>query len=157
MRKLTLWGNLMAGGGGVEYYFGYQLPENDLACEDFRSRDRSWDFCRIALEFFARENIPFPEMKNADELIGNGKHDNSRYCLAKSGDLYLVYLPSGGSTDLDLSSASGTFSVRWFDPRHGGEMTEGSVNSVDGGGTVSLGTPPEAPKEDWLIVVRKGS
>ena len=34
----------MAGGAGVEYYFGYSLPENDLLCEDFRSRDRSWDF-----------------------------------------------------------------------------------------------------------------
>ena len=30
IRKATLWGNLMAGGGGVEYYFGYQLPQNDV-------------------------------------------------------------------------------------------------------------------------------
>ena len=33
VRKQTLWGNLMAGGAGVEYYFGYQLPENDLICD----------------------------------------------------------------------------------------------------------------------------
>jgi len=39
IRKLCLWGTLMAGGAGVEYYFGYRLPENDLVCEDFRSRD----------------------------------------------------------------------------------------------------------------------
>ena len=26
IRHATLWGNLMAGGAGVEYYFGYQLP-----------------------------------------------------------------------------------------------------------------------------------
>ena len=52
IRKWTLWGNLMAGGAGVEYYFGYQLPENDLVAEDFRSRERSWDYGRIALEFF---------------------------------------------------------------------------------------------------------
>ena len=52
IRQATLWGNLMAGGAGVEYYFGYQLPQNDLGCEDFRSRDKSWDYCRIALEFF---------------------------------------------------------------------------------------------------------
>ncbi|HYG33407.1 MAG TPA: DUF5060 domain-containing protein, partial [Clostridia bacterium] len=42
IRKHTLWGTLLAGGQGVEYYFGYTLPENDLKCEDFRSRDRSW-------------------------------------------------------------------------------------------------------------------
>src|SRR5882724_8279905 len=102
IRKYTLWGNLMAGGAGVEYYFGYQLPENDLLLEDFRSRDKSWDYGRIALDFFRSERIPFWEMKNADELAGNPKHDNSRYCLAKNGELYLVYLPSGGASDLDL-------------------------------------------------------
>ncbi|MCB1233170.1 MAG: DUF5060 domain-containing protein, partial [Verrucomicrobiae bacterium] len=134
IRKQTLWGNLMAGGGGVEYYFGYQLPENDLACEDFRSRDRSWDFCRIALEFFSQERIPFPEMSCADELIGNATNDNRRYCLAKPGEVYLVYLPDGGSTELDLSGTGGKFSVRWFDPRQGGELAAGSVHAVEGGG-----------------------
>ncbi len=54
IRKYCLWGNLMAGGAGVEYYFGYQLPEHDLNLEDFRSRDKSWDYCRIALDFFSR-------------------------------------------------------------------------------------------------------
>jgi hypothetical protein len=49
----------MAGGAGVEYYFGYKLPQNDLACEDWRSRDKSWDFRRIALEFFPANKIPF--------------------------------------------------------------------------------------------------
>ena len=43
IRKYTLWGNLMAGGAGVEYYFGYGLPDNDLVAENFRSRDKSWD------------------------------------------------------------------------------------------------------------------
>ena len=52
IRKLTLWGNLMAGGAGVEYYFGYVLPDNDLTLENFRSRDKSWDYARIALTFF---------------------------------------------------------------------------------------------------------
>ena len=105
VRKLCLWGNLMAGGAGVEYYFGYKLPENDLNCEDFRSRDKSWDYCRIALTFFRDEKIPIAEMKNADALIGNAKDDNDKFCLAKAGELYLVYLPNGGSTDLDLSAA----------------------------------------------------
>jgi hypothetical protein len=104
IRKLCLWGTLTAGGAGVEYYFGYKLPENDLVCEDFRSRDASWDYCRIALEFFPANRIPFWEMRNADALIGNATHDNSKYCLAKPGEIYLVYLPSGGTTDLDLRS-----------------------------------------------------
>ena len=97
----------MAGGAGVEYYFGYQLPQNDLICEDFRSRDKSWDYCRIALDFFRENRIPFWEMKNANALIGNEKNDNSKYCLAKPGELYLVYLPKGGTTELDLTGANG--------------------------------------------------
>ena len=98
IRKRTLWGNLMAGGAGVEYYFGYQLPENDLVAEDWRSRDQSWDYCRIALEFFRENKIPFWEMKTINGLIGNPDNENSKFCFAKPGDLYLVYLPEGGST-----------------------------------------------------------
>ena len=101
----------MAGGAGVEYYFGYKVPENDLVCEDFRSRDRSWDYCRIAIDFFQNESIPFWDMNNADHLIGNPENNNSRYCLAKENEVYLVYLPTGGSTELDLSEAKGSFTV----------------------------------------------
>ncbi|MCB1209321.1 MAG: DUF5060 domain-containing protein [Verrucomicrobiales bacterium] len=155
IRKLTLWGNLMAGGAGVEYYFGYALPENDLVCEDFRSRDKSWDYCRIALNFFRDKKIPFQDMTNADALIGNDKSDNSKYCLAKAGEVYLVYLPNGGSTELDLSGAKGAFSVEWFNPRIGGDFTNGSVSSVEGGNTVSIGQPPADATEDWLVVIRQ--
>jgi len=154
IRRATLWGNLMAGGAGVEYYFGYQLPENDLICEDWRSRDQSWDFCRVALEFF-REHAPFWDMTNANALIGNAKNDNSKYCLIKHGELYLVFLAQGGTTELDLSGAAGNFKVQWFNPRIGAALSDGSVKKVAGGGKVSLGNPPADPEEDWLIVVRK--
>ena len=127
IRKATLWGTLMAGGAGVEYYFGYKLPQNDLVCEDWRSRDRSWDYCRIALDFFRQEKIPFWEMTNADALVGNPRHDNSRYCFAKPGAVYVVYLPSGGTAELDLSAAAGEFRMQWFNPRRGGKLSAGSV------------------------------
>jgi hypothetical protein len=83
------------------------LADNDLVAENFRSRDKSWDYGRIAVEFFHSQKIPFWEMDNADELVGNEKHDNSRYCFAKANDTYLVYVPSGGTVDLNLSKASG--------------------------------------------------
>ena len=155
IRKLTLWGNLMAGGAGVEYYFGYALPENDLVAQDFRSRDKSWDYCRIALDFFRQNNIPFHEMTNANALIGNEKNDNSKFCFAKPGELYLVYLPNGGTTDLELSAAKGTFTVKWFNPRTGGGLLNGSVNSLQGGNTAALGHPPTDAGEDWLAVIRR--
>ena len=155
IRKYTLWGNLMGGGAGVEHYFGYQLPDNDLTLENFRSRDKTWDYGRIALSFFRSEKIPFWEMTNADELVGNPAHDNSRYCLAKPGELYLVYLPAGGAATIDLEGAAGAFSVAWFDPRIGGAVIPGSVASVQGGAVRAIGSPPNNQAEDWVAVLRR--
>jgi hypothetical protein len=155
IRKLTLWGNLMAGGGGVEYYFGYLLPDNDLTAENFRSRDRSWEYGRIALDFFRSHHVPFWTMTSADALVGNTASDNGRWCLARAGEIYVVYLPEGGTTQLDLTGASGRFQVRWFDPRHGGPLKAGSVTSVTGGAPVALGEAPDSPAQDWAVVIRR--
>ncbi|MEZ5328747.1 MAG: DUF5060 domain-containing protein [Verrucomicrobiales bacterium] len=155
IRKYTLWGNLMAGGAGVEYYFGYQLPQNDLVCQDYRSRDRSWDYCRMALNFFNDNAVPFWDMANADALIGNASNDNSKYCLAKTGELYLVYLPKGGTTELNLTGVEDDFEVHWFNPRSGGTPATGSVPTVQGGSNVNLGDAPADMAEDWLVIVRK--
>lgn len=152
IRKYTLWGNLMAGGAGVEYYFGYQLPENDLKCEDFRSRDRSWDYCRIAKDFFVDSEIPFHRMSCADHLVGNTDHDNSRYCLALEDELYLVYLPEGKDCELDLRDADGEFNLGWFDPINGGPIA-GTKTTLQGGSSAKL-SPPKSGR-DWLAVVRK--
>ena len=155
VRKQTLWGNLMGGGAGVEYYFGYKFVENDLLCEDWRSRDQSWDYCRIAINFFHDNQIPFWEMTNQDSLVENPKHDNSKYCLAKLDDTYVVYLPEGGTTNLDLSDTDGQYSVQWFNPRSGGAMQPGSVTQIEGGDSGNLGESPGDPNQDWIIVVRK--
>jgi len=57
-RKNGIWGTFLAGGFGNEWYFGYQHAESDLTCQDFRSRDHWWDYCRYALEFM---NPQFPQ------------------------------------------------------------------------------------------------
>jgi hypothetical protein len=155
VRRLTLWGTLLAGGAGVEYYFGYKLPQNDLICEDFRSRDKSWDYCGIALDFFRAHNIPVAEMACHDELVGNPKNDNGKFCFAKPGEIYLVYLPQGGTTMLDLANFEGDFTVDWFNPRLGGKLQKGTVGTLSGKGKSSVGTAPIDPGEDWLAVVRR--
>jgi hypothetical protein len=155
IRKACLWGTFLAGGAGVEYYFGYKLPENDLVLQDFRSRDKTWDYCRIAIDFFRDQKIPVNEMSCSDELIGNTSNDNSKYCFAKPGELYLVYLPDGGTTQLDLRGATGDFKVQWFNPRTGGALVDGSQKAVKGSAEVDLGQPPSEANEDWLVVVKK--
>jgi Domain of unknown function (DUF5060)/Gylcosyl hydrolase family 115 C-terminal domain len=142
VRKLCLWGNLMAGGAGVEYYFGYKLPENDLVLEDFRSRDQSWDYCRIALDFFREEKIPFAEMQSSNALVGNIKDTNDKFCFAKPGEIYLVYLPEGGAAELDID---GEYTLQWFNPRDGSKGDRSSFNRIL--------TAPDA--NDWLAVIRR--
>lgn len=156
IRKQTLWGNIMAGGAGVEYYFGYSLPENDLLMEDYRSRDRSWDYCRIAVHFLRDNHIPFWEMRNRDDLIQNEEGSKEKHCLAKDGRIYLVYLAYVPTSSLDLRNVKGNFKVQWFNPRKGGSLQKGSVKQVKGGSIVQLGNPPEENGDgvkDWLVVI----
>ncbi|MCB1121265.1 MAG: hypothetical protein KJT03_06935, partial [Verrucomicrobiae bacterium] len=155
IRKYTLWGNLMAGGAGVEYYFGYGLPENDLIAEDYRSRDKSWEYCGYAIHFFHENKIPFWQMRNRNELVGNTDASNTRFCLGKENEVYVIYLLEGGSTDIDLSEASGTFAVKWYNPREGGNLHNGSVKQIRAGGKVSVGNPPEDAEEDWVVLLSK--
>lgn len=152
IRKALLWGHFLAGGAGVEYYFGYDLDENDLHLEDFCSRDMSWDYCRIALDFFRDHPIPFWEMKSANALVGNKKDDNSKYCFAKEGEVYLVFLSKGGDSEIDLSATSGNFSVKWFNPREGGPLQTNGNTTIAGGKKGSIAAPSS---DDWLAVIVK--
>lgn len=147
IRHKVLWGNLMAGGAGVEWYFGYQYPNNDLNCEDWRSRKILWDQTRHALEFF-HKNLPFTEMINSDDLT-TAKND---FCLAKEGEVYAIYLPDGGSTGIKL--APGRYSVKWYNPSTGGELADGTVGFLSGGSVVSTGLPPENNGKDWVCLIK---
>jgi len=150
-RKNGVWGTFMAGGWGDEWYFGYNHAHSDLTCEDFRSRDGFWDYCRYALDFFNDNDIPFHQM-TTDNRKSTASDD---YCFYQENDTYVVYLKNGGTTSLDLSGATGTFTVRWFDPRNGGALQTGTVTSVSGGGTRSLGQAPHDTNEDWAVLVQK--
>ena len=150
-RKNGIWGTFLAGGAGNEWYFGYKYDHSDLTCEDFRSRNKWWDYCRYALQFFENNNVEFWNMSN-DNGLSSASND---YCFADKGNEYVVYLKNGGTTNLDLRNATGTFTVRWYDPRNGGALQKGSVTQVTGGGTRSLGNAPSSSSADWVILVRK--
>ena len=148
IRHKVLWGNLMAGGAGVEWYFGYNFPHSDLGCEDWRSRDILWDQTRFALDFF-HKHLPFTEMTNANDIT----RDNISYCLAKEGELYAIYLPEGRGTEIRLPR--GEYSVDWYNPRAGGELMTGSVIKATGRGPVSTGRPPVEEMKDWVCLIKR--
>ncbi len=147
IRHHVLWGNLMAGGAGVEWYFGYKYAHNDLKCEDWRSRDILWDQTRYALDFF-KNYVPFTEMFNANGLTDN----EGDYVLADHGKAYVVYLPEVKDTKINLLNTDAKFSVKWYNPRKGGELQKGSVSTIKGGGMRSLGNPPNNSK-DWVALL----
>lgn len=144
IRKEVLWGNLIAGGAGVEYYFGYQLPESDLSLQDYRSRDLSWDYVRHALSFFSI--LPVTAMDSQDDLVDNG------WCFAQPGQTYAIYLKDGGSSTLELPD-NATYSVQWYNPRTG-IFTQGAVSTVTGP-MADLGAPPSNTNQDWAILVTR--
>ena len=148
IRNKCLWGTLLAGGAGVEWYFGYRYPHNDLNLEDFRSREKWWKQSTLATRFAAQ--FPLEEMVCRDELIDAP----GAYCLAKEGEVYLVYLPEGTTSARIRIDGSGPLTVQWFNPRSGGSFQQGSKATIQGGGYSDLGMPPSDPELDWVAVIR---
>lgn len=149
-RSNALWGTLMAGAYGVEWYFGYDSPHSDLTCQDFRSRDDFWDQNRHARTFF-EEYIPFWKMEPADELTS----DNATYCLAAKDEVYVVHIPQDQETStLDIGTSGKTFSIQWYNPRSGGVLQKGTIESVVANGAVALGFAPEDKAQDWVVLLK---
>jgi hypothetical protein len=88
------------------------------------------------------ESIPYSLMEPHNELVGQGA-----FCLAKEGEVYLVYLPDIAETVLHAKPAAQGYTVTWINPRTGertgsGRTTEGNI----------LLQPPS--REDWAVLVR---
>lgn len=147
IRTEVLWPSLMAGGAGVEWYFGYRTDHNDLNGQDWRSRDIMWDQTRYAIEFFQKE-IPFWDMKPTDGfLISENGH-----CLAKENESYLIYLKKGGDLNLDLGEKTRTFEMTYFDPFTGNYLD--GEKERKGTGKVSW-TNPKVRKDLVILLQEK--
>ena len=145
IRHKVLWGNLMAGGGGVEWYFGYEFPHNDLNCEDWRSRDRLWEQTSLAVNFF-QTHVPFTVMQPADSMVLPENH----YCLARQDDLFLVYIPEGAHTSVK-TNPSKRYQVKWFDPRSGRLIPDDTTYlGID---TLHVQLNGQDNRGDWVVMI----
>ena len=150
IRHKVLWGTLMAGGAGVEYYFGYQTGQTDLNAQDYRSRKTKWEDAQHAIQFF-NDYLPFWDMEENDNLASKSEH----YCFAKTGDIYVLYLPNGGSGSINLSGQSGEYTIKWFNPRSGSSLLNGSKIQINGGANRNFGNPPHSVAQDWVVLIEK--
>jgi hypothetical protein len=148
IRHKVLWGNLMAGGAGVEWYFGYKYAHNDLNCEDWRSRDILWEQTKYALDFF-NKYLPFDKMHSTDGLTDN-PYD---YVFAENDKTYAIYLPEVKETKINLFGSTKKYVVKWYNPRTGGELVNGTIKKITGGGEKSIGFPPNKDK-DWVALIK---
>jgi N-acetylneuraminic acid mutarotase len=151
LRGNVLWGSLLSGAAGVEWYFGAQQPHNDLTSEDWRQRDQLWNLTKIALDFF---NNYIPWWNMASDC--NGIKHKGLFCLRKKGQVYALYLPNANHhSTVDLNDETGTFTVKWYNPREGGELIDGSVTSAVGGKRTTIGKAPNQTEQDWVLLLTK--
>lgn len=141
-RSEGLWGALMSGAGGIEWYMG----GNDQNLSDFSTREEMYRQATVARGLF-EEFLPFTEMSNDNALLDlSGGREG--YVFAKPEEVYLVYTEDGDqSVNLDLTGIAGEFVGYWFDPVGGGLFELGSVERVSGGGVVSFGVAPAAVRD----------
>lgn len=150
LRKYVLWGTLLSGAAGVEWYYGARNAYNDLNTEDWRTTDRLWELTHYAMQFF-ENHLPYWEMQPQHALVSA----KEGYCFRKKGEVYATYLPGPQKEQtIDLEGETGKFTVQWYDPLKGGELQQGSVQEITGGTIQGLGLPPSLEKQDWVVLVR---
>lgn len=100
--------------------------------------DKSWEPIRAAMGQTRRfaDRIDLAAMKPANEIA------STTYCLAETGQEYLIYLPEGGAVTVDLSAANGDLTVEWFDPASNRTSIAGRVT---GGARQELSAPAGGP------------
>ncbi|MDQ8179603.1 DUF5060 domain-containing protein [Pelagicoccus sp. SDUM812005] len=168
LRRIALYPNLMGGGSGVEWYFGYEQPHNDLTCQDWRTRDRFWDIARYSIEVMG--SLPLRRMYPNNELIDAPAAP--AYCLAAEGEIYAVYFEKWQRATIDLREYYGSYRVKWFNPRTGEGPYTGSewkerypkrrVPSLDEilveeAYVSDIGLPPFDRHQDWLVLIERVS
>ena len=144
----SAWATYLGGGSSVEWW----LSQDDYFLESYKPYRTLLVEGAIARDFMLN-HLPFWQMDPDNGLL----QDNAGYCYALEGQIYGVYLHDARDAELDLSGITGDFDVYWYDPLNGGDLKSGTVDKVTGGGTRSLGLPPERTDEDWAVLVRNRS
>lgn len=77
------------------------------------------------------------------------RNPDEAYCMAELGKQYAVYLPTGGSVNLDLSNIKGKLVLRWLSIKKGSWTKEEEVMAKP---MVTLTTPSD---EGWAVLILK--
>lgn len=142
VRQQVVWGTLLAGGMGFEFYYGYQTCQSDLTAQDHRTRDTKYTHAAHALKFFNEYFQPYLPDTRSDDGATSATDD---YVLRNAASTaYAIYRPNGGSTAINLPS--GSWTVAWYNPRNG----------VMGPSSNFPGNLVAPGSNDWVALLIKG-
>jgi hypothetical protein len=146
-RKNSLWASLTAGGAGVQYYDG---GGRDVTAQDYNTYAVPYLAMKRAKDFYINNNVPFWEMANNDASTSSG------WMMSKPNSQHVLYLPNGGTSNVNLG-ASGDYVVKWYDPRNGGALVDGSVTTITANGnSQAIGNAPNNTSQDWVVLLANG-
>ena len=94
------------------------------------------------------ETWPFWDMIPDNSLVASG----TAFALTKPGEAYALYLPIGGTIQVNLTSGN-TYDYEWWNPTNGQEgifQNQGTVS----GGTQQFTAPSSG---DWALRIMKKS
>jgi hypothetical protein len=132
--KRKSWWSAYMGGGVWEAHVSkpYDRPMSTW--------EKTWHELGGARSFM--ETLPFWEMEPSNHLVVSG----SAFCLAKEGECYALYLPSGGTVRVNLSAGT-QYSYGWWNPANGIDGSFQDEGVVNGGGQEFV-----APGSgDWVL------
>ena len=140
VRAQVLWATLMAGGAGVEYYFGYETGCSDLDCQDHRTRETKWKDGLHAISFFEDNLLTYVQNMKSDDSLTDHPSD---FVFTDNTGIWVVYIPDGKSTNIkeDLSGCL----LSWFNP------TTGSYTKKEQMKRNFLIPPTE--DQDWVALI----
>jgi hypothetical protein len=116
---------------------------NVLLMENLESR-AGWIAGRAAMGHARR----LADRLDLKAVVPHPKLATTGYCLANPAREYVVYLPAGGETTVDLTAVPGVLRVEWIDAANG---TTRAGDAVSGGGKCSFTSPFEG---DSLLYLR---
>lgn len=145
-RTTVLWPIIMAGGSGVDWYFGWQnnAPTSDLSNENMRSRHNLWLQSKAARDLIT-DILPLDLMRPRPDLGDN--------VLAHANEIYALYSPDSMPRSINLAEMKGPLSLVEYDPKTGAKL---SSNDMIGGKKILLTPSKESvDNEDRLFIIRK--
>ncbi len=130
-----MWHCALAGGAG--FMIGGRHGEFRL--DDYETDLDDPKQFRVFSDFWHKTLAGWSRLTVCNDLVTSGR------CLGERGRQYVVYLPQGGPTTVDLTACRGLITIAWLDPRIGARTIG---DAVMGGRRIDLRAPDT---NDWVL------